>query len=187
MLTMTFDQIKKAMETAARAPHMEIGINQMQLAREGEGRLKEDSTVSISPLAEIDMTGKITLYSWVVLTTGVKLFTHEHIHDTALPMIIAEERDPKKFIKVYDKTIYKDVWIYNDAVVLAKCTSIAQGVIVAARSVVTKSVEEPYSVWAGVPAILVSWRKCALCGAKIVIGKDGHGTCMNVHEEPSSV
>ena len=56
--------------------------------------------------------------------------------------------------------INEDVWIGNGVVISAGARSIniAKGIIIAANSVVTKSLEEEYGIYGGVPARLIKKR-----------------------------
>ncbi|ALV23653.1 maltose O-acyltransferase (MAT)-like acetyltransferase [Campylobacter iguaniorum] len=57
-------------------------------------------------------------------------------------------------------TINEDVWIGNGVVINSgsREVEIAKGVIIAANSVVTKSIGVPYSIWGGVPAKFIKNR-----------------------------
>jgi acetyltransferase-like isoleucine patch superfamily enzyme len=85
-----------------------------------------------------------------MIGAGAMLLTHEHDHSGPEPLVFREEREDN-FTRALDKKIGKDVWIYASRI-LAGCTAIANGVVVAAGSVVTRPIEEPYTIWAGVPA-----------------------------------
>jgi len=67
-------------------------------------------------------------------------------------------------VMMQQKTVQKDIVIGNDCWLCSNVTitagvHIADGVIVAAGAVVTKDITEPYSIVAGIPAKVISYRK----------------------------
>lgn len=131
--------------------HPEISqgtINLTGAAGEGDNI---DSCVLISPHAMIDATGSTTLGRWVYIAGGVKIYTHRHDLSGKKPLLLKEMIEPNGFTIAMDKEIHDDVWIF-ESIILPQCQYIAKGVIVGAGSVVTKNIDEEYSVWAGNPA-----------------------------------
>jgi len=70
------------------------------------------------------------------------------------PALVEEEFG----VRWQDKTIGADVWIHDSAIVLYQVTHIPVGVVIGARSVLTKN-PGAYEIWAGVPARKIGIRE----------------------------
>lgn len=108
-------------------------------------------TCHISKKAMIDLTGNVTLGRYCLIEEGARIYTHYHVHEGKIPLLIKER------IRYKSKVIRDDVWIYS-AIILPQCAFIAKGVIIGAGAVVTKSIRERYSIWAGNPARKIGTR-----------------------------
>ncbi|KTD06821.1 acyltransferase [Legionella jamestowniensis] len=97
----------------------------------------------------------IKISSFVMFGPNVTILCGDHeIRQIGIPMFLAQKSGYEK--KSGAVTINRDVWIGANAVIL-KGVSIGEGAVVAAGSVVTKSVP-PYTIVAGVPAKIVKSR-----------------------------
>lgn len=116
----------------------------------GEG-LKVGNNSNIGPFAYIGCSGFIEIGNNVMISPRVSIYAENHVFDN--PEICMKEQGVlKQFVKIED-----DCWIASNSVILAGVT-IGKGSIIAAGAVVTKDVP-PYSIVAGVPAILIRSRK----------------------------
>lgn len=93
----------------------------------------------------IDLTGDVDLGDYVILSDGVKLYTHYHDH-------------AGHWIEYSDDTLHKinkvlctGAFLY-ECIVTAKCSFIAKGVVIGAGAVVTKPIYDENTIWAGNPA-----------------------------------
>lgn len=152
-VTLSIPRLKERLTHVIVFPHPTLPHGQVSCtAIGGEGRLDDDSCVFISSGCSLDLTGNITLGKWVMIGACVRFWTHEHLVKGREPLLLLEETlGEAAFTTVFDKLIGDDVWI-NESVILAKCNRIARGVIIGAGSVVTRPIEDEYTIWAGVPA-----------------------------------
>jgi len=103
---------------------------------------------------EFNITKSIIIKDNCLIASGCKFIDHDHgFTDTSLPM-------NKQKGKILDIILSEDVWLgYN--VIILKGVSIGKGSIVAAGSVVNKSIPA-FEIWGGIPA-----RKIAIRNANI--------------------
>jgi acetyltransferase-like isoleucine patch superfamily enzyme len=141
-------------------PHPKLGAGQLSINDEWDCKHYEvDTTVHISRMARIDLTGNVILNAWVMVGHGAHLLTHDHMFpDCSLPMLMQYKKNPEQAIKIVDKIIHRDVWL-NKCLILPQCNEIAEGVIIGAEAVVTKPILKPYTVWAGNPARMIKDRE----------------------------
>ena len=93
----------------------------------------------------------LTVGHHALLSSGCRFVDHDHgFTSRAMPIVEQTTGDEAAI------TIEEDVWIGVDSVVL-KGVTIGRGAIIAAGSIVTKSVG-PYEIWGGVPARKISMR-----------------------------
>ncbi|MBY7667594.1 MULTISPECIES: CatB-related O-acetyltransferase [Vibrio] len=85
---------------------------------------------------------------------------HPYFYNAALGYV-QKDRVKRTHFDVED-----DVWIGHNATILASCSKIGRGAVIAAGAVVTKDVP-PYAVVAGVPAKILKYRFDANKQAKI--------------------
>ncbi len=98
---------------------------------------------------EFNITAAITVGANCLIASGCRFIDHNHGTEVGIPMKLQkEEEDPI--------CIGPDVWIGANCVIL-KGVSIGEGAIVAAGSVVTKSLQS-MGIFAGVPARLLRLR-----------------------------
>ena len=109
----------------------------------GNGELLVSDNVEIGRDCAIDATGTIVLASSVLLSRGVRVYSHSHGYD------------PRSVPNARSICIESNVWIGTEAVILESCSRISQGSIIGARSVVTKRVGSPYSILVGSPATII--------------------------------
>lgn len=119
------------------------------------GKIGEGLTVgndsNIGPYCYIGCSGKISIGNNVMMSPRVSLFAENHNYqEVDRPM--KEQGVTRDMIIIED-----DCWIASQSIILAG-TTIGQGSIVAAGSVVTKDVP-PFSVVAGNPAQIIKSRK----------------------------
>ena len=79
------------------------------------------------------------------------LSTHPYFYNSALGVIPSDTIQNTQFV------VEDDVWIGHNATITSKASKIGRGSIVAANSVVTKSVP-PYAIVAGNPAKVIRFR-----------------------------
>jgi acetyltransferase-like isoleucine patch superfamily enzyme len=95
-------------------------------------------------MCEFNIRLRISVGRSTLIASGCKFIDHDHGFSTrSTPMAIQTGAEAAIVIE-------QDVWIGANAVVL-KGVKIGQGAIIAAGSVVTKSVG-PFEVWGGTPA-----------------------------------
>lgn len=99
--------------------------------------------VFIGSFCEFNIRKKITVGDNTLIASGCRFIDHDHGLDAARLIRIQEGLEQEIIIG-------EDVWIGANAVVL-KGVNIGDGAVVAAGSVVTKSIP-PYEIWGGVPA-----------------------------------
>lgn len=115
----------------------------------GEG-LKIGNHSNIGPYAYIGCSGYIEIGNNVMISPRVSIYAENHVFSrTDIPM--KEQGVTKQFVKIED-----DCWIAANSIILAGVT-IGKGSVVAAGSVVSKDVP-PYSVVAGIPAVIIKQR-----------------------------
>ena len=115
----------------------------------GDG-LKMGDHSNIGPYSYIGCSGHITIGNNVMMGPRVSLFAENHVFDN--PKVPMQEQGViKQAIVIED-----DCWIAANSVILAGVT-IGKGSVVAAGAVVNKDVP-PYSVVAGVPAVVIKKR-----------------------------
>lgn len=112
--------------------------------------LKVGDHSNIGPYSYIGCSGKITIGNNVMISPRVSIYAENHVFDDAnIPM-------KEQGVTQSAVTIEDDCWIAANSIILAGVT-IGKGSVIAAGSVVTKSVP-PYSVVAGVPAKVIKQR-----------------------------
>lgn len=105
---------------------------------------------SIHPFVSISGPGDITIGSHVRIASGCTIVAGSHVfEDLSVPI-------HKQGMSGLGITINDDVWIGTNATILDGIT-IAEGCIIGANSVVTKSTE-PYTIYGGVPAKCIGKR-----------------------------
>ncbi|UOU96707.1 acyltransferase [Chryseobacterium daecheongense] len=113
---------------------------------------KAEGQVNIGSGAYIDYSGGVRIGNKVAISEGAKIFTHNHsIHDGARDW----ETNPIKFSEL---VIDDFAWIGASSIILPSVTKIGEGSIIAAGAVLTKN-SEPYGVYAGNPAKLITIRR----------------------------
>jgi len=117
-----------------------------------------ECAVALAWNAELDTTDDIIIHPWVLIGPYVRIERHRHISEGRRPKLLSDEDN---LIEHQPLVIRPDVWIGLRAIILCGCTEIAEGVEIGAGAVVTKSILEPYSIWAGVPARRIGSRLSA--------------------------
>ena len=144
-LALSRDEIKKRLINAVRWLHPETRL----------GAVSVDESALFSTSCMIDATGDVTIGKDSMLGGEIMLYTHEHYIMGQNPMLRSQQAYG---VQWKNKTIGNDVWINTRAIVLMDCDNIADGVIIGAGAVVTKRIDEPYTIWAGNPAKLINKR-----------------------------
>jgi len=111
-----------------------------------------DTRITTNCIVWAGKTSKITIGDNVLIGPGVQLHATNHGYALGKGPMTYQERVEK------DITIGNDVWIGGNSVVTAGVT-LADGIIVAAGSTVTKSFEEKNIIIGGVPAKKITERK----------------------------
>jgi acetyltransferase-like isoleucine patch superfamily enzyme len=107
------------------------------------------SGVFIGPYSSFDITSGITIHDNCMIAQGCKFIDHDH--GMALGKLMKLQQGFGLPI-----ILEKDVWLGCNVVVL-KGVFIGEGAVIAAGSVVNKSIP-PYEIWGGVPARLIKKR-----------------------------
>jgi acetyltransferase-like isoleucine patch superfamily enzyme len=115
----------------------------------GEG-LRIGNNSNIGPYSYVGCSGYIEIGDNVMISPRVSIYAENHNYPlTSIP--IKDQGVTRGFVKIEN-----DCWIAANSVILSGVT-IGRGSVVAAGSVVTKDVP-PYSIVAGVPAIIIKKR-----------------------------
>jgi acetyltransferase-like isoleucine patch superfamily enzyme len=153
-ITMSKQFLMLALKSACYAPHPEVRKGSLFLSNNIHSEIDRETNVNISPKARLDLTGDITIESWVMIGEDAVLLTHDHYHvGREKPLLKLQE---EKGIKWFPKKIGRDVWLHR-CIVLPQVTEIPDGVVVGAGSVLTK-IPGSYEIWAGNPARKVGER-----------------------------
>lgn len=114
--------------------------------------IKIGKRVEIGSYTQLDFSGGLVLEDDVTVSEGVKVYTHEHnIHGENVNW-----RD--NGIQYSGITLKQYSWIGANAVITSTTGCVGVGAIVAAGSVVTKSVPD-MAIVAGIPARIIGYRK----------------------------
>ena len=127
-----------------------VTVNRYAYLNASRGGIKIGAGTEINNFSVINGAGGVEIGMNVLIGPGVQIISYQHVY-----------QDKNRLIKeqgyLYRKIVIgDDVWIGANAVILAGVT-IAEGTVVGAGSVATKSCE-PYSVLAGVPARVLKKR-----------------------------
>ena len=101
----------------------------------GEGSIIGDQAI-------LDARYGITIEDNVNLSSGVWVWTLQH--DVNSPTFSTEGEEGPVVIK-------RRAWVSSRTTVLPGC-NVAEGAVLAAGAVLTKSIDEPFSIWGGLPA-----------------------------------
>ena len=112
--------------------------------------LKVGEHSSIGVDCEID--GPVTIGNYVMMGPEVVIYTRNHEHSTRDTPMCAQGYEEYKPVVIKD-----DVWIGRRAIILPGVT-IEKGCIIGAGAVVTKNTV-PYTIYGGVPAKLIGYRR----------------------------
>ena len=115
----------------------------------GEG-LKIGNNSNIGPYCYIGCSGYIEIGDNVMMSPRVSIYAENHVFDRT-DITMKAQGVNRQFVKIED-----DCWIDANSIILAGVT-IGKGSVIAAGSVVTKDVP-PYSLVAGVPAVVIKQR-----------------------------
>jgi acetyltransferase-like isoleucine patch superfamily enzyme len=111
-----------------------------------------DTRITTNCIIWAGKTSKITIGDNVLIGPGVQLHASNHGYELGKGPMTYQERVEK------DITIGNDVWIGGNSVITAG-VALADGIIVAAGSTVTKSFDEKNIIIGGVPAKKITERK----------------------------
>ncbi len=111
-----------------------------------------DTRITTNCIVWAGKTSKITIGDNVLIGPGVQLHASNHGYELGKGPMTYQERVEK------DITLGNDVWIGGNSVITAG-VALADGIIVAAGSTVTKSFDEENIIIGGVPAKKITQRK----------------------------
>lgn len=111
-----------------------------------------DTRITTNCIIWAGKTSKITIGNNVLIGPGVQLHASNHGYEVDKGPMTYQERIEKDII------LGNDVWIGGNSVITAGVT-LADGIIVAAGSTVTKSFDEKNIIIGGVPAKKITGRK----------------------------
>ena len=158
LITLTIEQFNDVLKSkVAYRAHPEVDPGRVFICGATGLKPEDNSCVCLSKSAVIDITADVTLGKWVNISSGAILWTHAHPVKGRKPLLIREMEDREAFVIKMSKEIGDDVWLYS-ATILPQCQKIARGVVVGAGAVVSKNIDEQYSIWAGNPARKVGMR-----------------------------
>ncbi len=104
------------------------------------GSMTISTGVQINKNCTVDYTGGVIFGKNTLISEGVKILTHSHGYD------------PRSTPVGSGLKIGKNVWIGMDAFISENVSHIEDGIIVAAKSVVTRSLSKKNYIYAGIPA-----------------------------------
>jgi acetyltransferase-like isoleucine patch superfamily enzyme len=119
------------------------------------GSLSFGKHISIRQTVLLDLVGDITIGDYTIFADHVVIMTHDHNIKTKSIIL---EQDEINGVKYSNIDIGKDVFFGYRSVVVQSVTSIPDGVIIGANSVLTKN-PGPYEIWAGTPAKKIGIRE----------------------------
>jgi acetyltransferase-like isoleucine patch superfamily enzyme len=117
-----------------------------------EAFFKCNGQVNIGADVYIDYSGGVEINDRVAISEGAKIFTHNHVIQDKYKDWM---KNPIKFTSII---IENYVWIGANAIILPSVKKIGEGAVIAAGAVLTKDAE-PYGVYAGNPAIMITKRR----------------------------
>lgn len=126
--------------------HCVIGAEDVIASEGNAGELLLEDSVQLNANCRIDHTGGVAIGKGSLLSENVSVFTHSHGYD------------PRSSPTPRGLKIGQDVWIGYGVIITENVDVIESGVIVAAGSVVTKSLDSKKGVYGGVPARLIKDR-----------------------------
>ncbi|WP_168174515.1 acyltransferase [Thioclava sp. F1Mire-8] len=107
---------------------------------DGTGRaLFFGNNVQVNSGVHLDHSGMLSIGNHTLISEGALIYTHDH------------GLDPRSSPTLCDKTIGENVWIGARSIIMASCTEIGKGAVIAAGSVVTRNIPAG-AVVAGIPA-----------------------------------
>jgi acetyltransferase-like isoleucine patch superfamily enzyme len=107
--------------------------------------------VEVREMVIIDYSGGLEIGDWVTISSGAKIYTHNH------SVWKKDQLWMKQPVVFTPLIIGSDVWIGAGAIVLPGVKRIGEGSIIGAGSVVTREVPD-YAVVAGNPARILGYR-----------------------------
>lgn len=123
-----------------------IGKGVEVLSETSQGRLVIGNNVEIGRMCRIDITGNLTIRNNVHFSRGCQISTHTHGHN------------PKSQPVACGLVVEDDVWFGAEVFVMDSCRKIEKNSLLATRAVLTKSILEKNSIFAGLPAKLIGYR-----------------------------
>lgn len=120
-------------------------------------RFPNDSLIFVHSQALIDCSADIFVNPYCHIPSNTTII--RHIHTKPLPHIPTILSCTSLPITANQLVLSSDVFLYQNVSILPNCKFIAQGCIIGYGSIVTKSIDEPYSIWAGNPAIRIGSRR----------------------------
>ena len=132
-----------AHETAVIDDNCQIGKGTKILSEGNLGSLNLANNVEIGRDCRIDISGNITIHDNVLFSRGCKILTHSHGYD------------PRSEPEGKDLSIEHSVWLGSEVCVMESCNFIASSSIIASRALVSKSILEENSIYAGMPAKII--------------------------------
>lgn len=123
-----------------------IGKGTVIVSEIKSAKLKIGDRVQINRGCHIDHTGGLEIGEDSLLSEESIVYSHSH------------GVDPRSMPQPIPKRIGVNCWIGSRAMLMEKADTIADNTLVAAGSVVTKSIEQDGGIFAGVPAKLIADR-----------------------------
>lgn len=149
------EDLLAALERSVRHPHGNVHHGKLYIPPEAFTTPGKETNLCISRFSILDCTGSMHIGPWCMIGARTRIYTHDHVHDSYLPLL---EQQEKYGVVWQDKYIGKDVWIHENVIVLYQVTVIPDGAVIGAGAVLTKN-PGPYEIWAGIPARKIADRK----------------------------
>lgn len=123
--------------------NVQIGKGTNVLSEDNAGSLTLGDNVEIGRQCRIDITGNIVIQDNVLMSRGCHILTHSHGYN------------PRSTPVGKDLLIERSVWLGSDVCIMDGCDFIAASSLVATRALITKSILDPSSIVAGMPAKVI--------------------------------
>lgn len=126
--------------------NVSIGKGTLIVSEITDATMVVGDNVQINRSCHIDHTGNLQIGSDTLISEEAVIYSHSH------------GVDPRSVPTPMAKSLGRNCWIGSRAILLENALSVADDTLIAAGSVVTKSIDEPGGIVAGVPAKRVSDR-----------------------------
>lgn len=132
--------------------YVDSGVEISSAHRNKNAYFKGTGKINLGKNVYIDYSGGVEIGHAVAVSSGAKIFTHNHD-------VNGKFKDWQKNGITYSEVIIEDyVWIGSNALIMPSVTKLGEGCIIGSGAVVTKDTE-PYGIYVGNPAKKIATRK----------------------------